>query len=120
MMGYFVGRAALLLILVLAAGVSLAGEPEAFIARRGWHIDIGLRVEDLGSPLASTAAHLPQARYAFFGFADKHYLWRHEQITGGLVIHAPTGFDMPFRHGDMPRCVYAVSPELWIMAGWLP
>ena len=62
------------------AGVSTAQESQAsqastlFVARRGWHIDIGLGVEDLSPPLSSMAAYLPEARYAFFGFADKHYL----------------------------------------------
>jgi hypothetical protein len=45
-----------------------------FVARRGWHIDIGLSVEDLTPPLTSLAAYLPEARYLFYGFADKHYL----------------------------------------------
>jgi hypothetical protein len=45
-----------------------------YIARRGWHIDIGLAAEDLSAPLASIAVHVPDTRYAFFGFGDKHYL----------------------------------------------
>jgi hypothetical protein len=47
---------------------------QVFIARRGWHIDIGLSVADLSSPLNSIAADLPEARYVFFGFGDQHYL----------------------------------------------
>jgi hypothetical protein len=69
-----VRRAVFLLSLLFAAGVSAAQEPAVFIARRGWHIDIGLAVQDLSPPLAGLAAHLPDARYVFFGFADKHYL----------------------------------------------
>jgi hypothetical protein len=45
-----------------------------FVARRGWHIDIGLAVEDLTAPLNAVAADLPGTRYLFFGFGDKHYL----------------------------------------------
>jgi hypothetical protein len=56
------------------ATVGAAEEPTVFVARRGWHIDIGLAAEDLSPPLASAASQLPSARYAFFGFADKHYL----------------------------------------------
>jgi Protein of unknown function (DUF2459) len=59
---------------LIVAGVSSAREPTVYVARRGWHIDLGLAVEDLSPPLTSLAAHLPEARYAFFGFADKHYL----------------------------------------------
>jgi hypothetical protein len=45
-----------------------------FVARRGWHIDIGLQSADLTPPLDSVAAHFPNAQYIFFGFGDKHYL----------------------------------------------
>jgi hypothetical protein len=49
-----------------------------YIARRGWHIDVGMAVADLTPPLEATAAPLPGAgagaRYLFFGFGDKHYL----------------------------------------------
>lgn len=45
-----------------------------FVARRGWHIDVGMAAADLAPPLSQAAAALPDARYVFFGFADKHYL----------------------------------------------
>jgi uncharacterized protein (TIGR02117 family) len=45
-----------------------------YIARRGWHIDIGLAVSDLTPPLDAVADKFVDARYIFFGFADKHYL----------------------------------------------
>jgi Protein of unknown function (DUF2459) len=45
-----------------------------YVARRGWHIDIGMAAADLAPPLSQAAAALPCARYVFFGFADKHYL----------------------------------------------
>jgi Protein of unknown function (DUF2459) len=57
----------------VASGAS-ASDLTVFIARRGWHVDIGLAVGELTPPLSSVAAKLPAARYAFFGFADKHYL----------------------------------------------
>ena len=60
--------------LLFCADISAAGEPTVLVARRGWHIDVGLAVENLSPPLASLAAHLPDAKYTFFGFADKHYL----------------------------------------------
>lgn len=49
-------------------------EPTILVARRGWHIDIGFAVSDLGSPLNSLAAQFPGANYLFFGFGDRHYL----------------------------------------------
>jgi hypothetical protein len=45
-----------------------------YVARRGWHIDIGMAAADLLPPLNQAAAPLPGSRYVFFGFADKHYL----------------------------------------------
>jgi hypothetical protein len=45
-----------------------------YVARRGWHIDIGFAVNALEPPLQSVGAQFPGARYVFFGFGDKHYL----------------------------------------------
>jgi hypothetical protein len=45
-----------------------------YVARRGWHIDIGMAAQALLPPLNQAAAPLPGSRYVFFGFADKHYL----------------------------------------------
>lgn len=46
-----------------------------YVARRRWHIDVGFSVEGLPAPLAATVLHeFPHARYAFFGFGDRHYL----------------------------------------------
>lgn len=45
-----------------------------YIARRGWHIDIGFDAADLQSPLASLVPEFPGVRYLFFGFGDEHYL----------------------------------------------
>jgi uncharacterized protein (TIGR02117 family) len=68
----------------VAVGTVVAGSVEAanaaadsstiYIARRGWHIDIGMAAADLSPPLSQAIAALPGARYVFFGFADKHYL----------------------------------------------
>ncbi len=53
---------------------SAADASTIYVARRGWHVDIGLAIADLGAPLDAVAADLPGMSYAFFGFADKHYL----------------------------------------------
>ena len=45
-----------------------------FVARRGWHIDIGFAASDLEPPLNSLAAEFPGVEYLFFGFGDQHYL----------------------------------------------
>lgn len=52
-------------------------ETTILVARRGWHIDIGFAVADLGAPLNSLAALFPGANYLFFGFGDRHYLLAH-------------------------------------------
>jgi Protein of unknown function (DUF2459) len=51
-----------------------AADSTVYVARRGWHVDIGLSTDDLAAPLDAVAGDLPGARYVFFGFADKHYL----------------------------------------------
>jgi hypothetical protein len=51
-----------------------AGVAVIYIARRGWHIDIGFNAADLQSPLASLVPEFPGVRYLFFGFGDEHYL----------------------------------------------
>jgi hypothetical protein len=51
-----------------------ADSSNIYVARRGWHVDIGLSTDDLAAPLDTIAADLPGAHYVFFGFADKHYL----------------------------------------------
>ncbi|HEY0749114.1 MAG TPA: DUF2459 domain-containing protein [Steroidobacteraceae bacterium] len=69
------GRIRTLLALLIIWGVSQAGVASTvFVARRGWHVDVGLEVAELAPPLASAAAALPGARYLFFGFGDRHYL----------------------------------------------
>jgi len=57
-----------------ASGADAASPTVVYVARRGWHIDIGLAAADLPPPLDSIAADLPGAGYIFFGFGDKHYL----------------------------------------------
>jgi hypothetical protein len=55
-----------------------AGSAIIYIARRGWHIDIGFDVDRMGatpgSSLKSLDAEFPGVRYLFFGFGDEHYL----------------------------------------------
>jgi hypothetical protein len=48
--------------------------PFVFVARRGWHIDIGFAASDLEPPLSSLATEFPGVRYLFFGFGDRQYL----------------------------------------------
>jgi hypothetical protein len=67
---------AAVLALSLSSGAANAGAETStvYVARRGWHIDIGVAAQELSPPLAQAAAELPGARFVFFGFADKHYL----------------------------------------------
>lgn len=47
---------------------------QLFIVKRGWHIDVGVAVQELAPPLRVVRAELPQARYLLFGFGDRRYL----------------------------------------------
>lgn len=60
-------------VLILSWAVPAAAST-VYVARRGWHIDVGMEVLDLAPPLASSARTLPQARYIFFGFGDRRFL----------------------------------------------
>jgi hypothetical protein len=67
------GRAVVFLCLIFGADVS-ADAASVFVARRGWHIDVGFAVADLTAPLNVIAAEFPGAQYLFFGFGDRQYL----------------------------------------------
>jgi hypothetical protein len=66
--------AALLVFCLSAAANAGSDSSTIYVARRGWHIDIGMAAADLLPPLNQAAAPLPGSSYIFFGFADKHYL----------------------------------------------
>jgi hypothetical protein len=56
-----------------------------YVARRGWHIDIGFAASELEPPLASLSTDFPTARYIFFGFGDRHYLTAKHKNFPGLL-----------------------------------
>jgi hypothetical protein len=64
--------------LIAGIGFAHAGATEPadtlIVARRGWHIDVGIAVGELTHPLAAVASVFPGAKYLFFGFGDRHYL----------------------------------------------
>lgn len=69
------GRIRALLALVFIWGVSGSSIASTiYVARRSWHVDVGIEVTDLAPPLVALADALPGARYLFFGFGDRHYL----------------------------------------------
>jgi hypothetical protein len=56
-----------------------------YVARRGWHIDVGFDAAELQPPLKSMLAEFPGARYLFFGFGDEHYLLAKNRNTPVLL-----------------------------------
>ena len=66
--------AAALAFSLAAAANADADSSTIYVARRGWHVDIGMAAADLSAPLNQAATALPGSGYVFFGFADKHYL----------------------------------------------
>jgi hypothetical protein len=66
--------AAVLVFSLCSAANAGSDSSTIYVARRGWHIDIGMAAADLSRPLNQAAAPLPGSNYVFFGFADKHYL----------------------------------------------
>jgi hypothetical protein len=56
-----------------------------FVARRGWHIDIGFRTLDIQERLISLSAPFARSQYLFFGFGDRHYLVAKNKNFPGLL-----------------------------------
>jgi Protein of unknown function (DUF2459) len=71
---------------LLAAADEVTGT--IYVARRGWHVDVGYSARDLREPLRSLAAKLPKADYFFFGFGDKHYLDDEKNQHGPRMLAA--------------------------------
>jgi Protein of unknown function (DUF2459) len=74
-----------------SANADRAGPPKIiYVARRGWHIDVGFATSDIEPPLASTLGYFPSSGYLFFGFGDKHYLVaKHKYFPGILAALWP-------------------------------
>jgi hypothetical protein len=60
-----------------------AAAGSVYVIRRGWHVDIGVALTQLGPPLGKVAAGLPDTRFVLFGFGDRRYL-----IHGGNMVAA--------------------------------
>jgi hypothetical protein len=56
-----------------------------YVARRGWHIDIGFRTSDIEPPLTSLGAQFTAPQYLFFGFGDRHYLLAKNKDFPGML-----------------------------------
>ncbi|HTT04934.1 MAG TPA: DUF2459 domain-containing protein [Steroidobacteraceae bacterium] len=56
-----------------------------FVVKRGWHIDIGVAVQELTPPLRTVRAQLPEARYLLFGFGDRRYLTARSKRLDALL-----------------------------------
>ena len=69
----------------LADSASERGEVVLYLARRGWHIDVGFAARDLDPSLAFIAPRFPQAKYLFFGFGDRRYLLSKGKHTSTLL-----------------------------------
>ena len=69
---------------------------QVWVARRGWHIDLGLPVEGLNGPLTAVAGHFPGAGFVFFGFGDRRYLTakRHGSSTLAAALWPGTGLTL--------------------------
>src|SRR3984957_18349280 len=70
---------------VRARSADAASRTTIFVARRGWHIDIGFRTPDIRAPLAALSAQVARSEYVFFGFGDRHYLVAKNKNFPGLL-----------------------------------
>jgi hypothetical protein len=67
-----------------AASHAEAASLSVYVVRRGWHVDVGMAVQDLGTPLQPLATQISGSRYVFFGFGDRRYLL--QRGTGNLLL----------------------------------
>ena len=79
-------RRGLLLTGLLALGACNLGHADAvYVARRGWHVDVGFAMADLaGGGLQPIAQRFPEAKFVFFGFGDRRYLTSHPPRSRNL------------------------------------
>jgi hypothetical protein len=91
-----------------------------YVARRGWHIDIGFSAGELQPPLQSLTGEFPGVRYLFFGFGDQRYLQaKHHSAPvllaalwpGGALVLA-TGLASPPEEAFGSAHVFAVKVTL--------
>jgi len=78
-------------LLAVLAGFSCVADSEQdsaviYVARRGWHIDIGFAAADLQPPLKSLTAQFADVKYVFFGFGDEHYLQTKNHSAPTLLV----------------------------------
>jgi hypothetical protein len=92
-----------------------------YVARRGWHIDVGFEASELEPPLASLEVQFASLRYLSFGFGDRHYLVARNKNFPGLAaaiwpgpgLLLATGLTAPPEEAFGPTQVIrlSVSPE---------
>jgi hypothetical protein len=58
-----------------------------YLARRSWHVDVGLAATDLDPSLGALPGQFRTAKYLFFGFGDRRYLLRRNQ-SGPVLLRA--------------------------------
>ena len=87
---------------------------QVWVARRGWHIDLGVAAEQLNGPLTSVAAHFPAARFVFFGFGDRRYLTsrRHGSSTLAAALWPGAGLMLASAIASSPPQAFGAQHAL--------
>jgi uncharacterized protein (TIGR02117 family) len=55
-----------------------AGDAALYVVARGWHTDIGLRVDATSASLAPWLQDFPGAHFVVFGFGERNFYMAHE------------------------------------------
>jgi hypothetical protein len=93
-----------------AGGGTRAKPVVIYVARRGWHIDIGFAMADLQPPLASLANEFPQAQSLFFGFGDRHYLEsKHHSAAMFVALWPGRGLILATSLTSTPQAAFGAS-----------
>ena len=96
-------------------------EAVIYVARRGWHIDIGFPATELKPPLSSLAAQFADVQYVFFGFGDQRYLKsKHHNATTLLAALWPgAGLILATGVSVTPHAAFGAAHVLALPVTWV-
>ncbi len=82
------------------------GEATVYVVGRGWHTDIGLRLEEIAGPLRSLEGDFPGARFLVFGFGERVYYMAREAGSADMLAAL-----LPSRSAILMTALRAPPPE---------
>jgi uncharacterized protein (TIGR02117 family) len=99
---------------------SAAGSEVIYVVSGGWHTELALPVEALGTPLAALKPDFPGARYLVFGWGARDYYMAQNAGIGDLLRAATPGpavmLVIPLQ--SSPEAFFGASNVFILPASW--